>query len=83
MQEINHSIQIDNRKNVTVTGVESVKSFSPAKIELTLASSKTVLIIIGSDFKITGFSKESGTFRAGGVTDSIRYGVSLRSKLFR
>ena len=83
MQEINHSIQIDNRKNITVTGVESVKSFSPVKIELTLVSSKTLLVFSGSDFKITGFSKESGTFRAGGVTDSFRYGGSLGSRLFR
>ncbi|MDD6995817.1 MAG: YabP/YqfC family sporulation protein [Candidatus Borkfalkiaceae bacterium] len=83
MQEINHSIQIDNRKNITVTGVESVKSFSPVKIELTLVSSKTLLIFSGNDFKIIGFSKESGTFRAGGVADGFRYGVSLRSKLFR
>ncbi|MGN1053576.1 MAG: YabP/YqfC family sporulation protein [Candidatus Scatosoma sp.] len=83
MQEVNHSVQIDNRKNITVTGVEAVKSFSPVKIELTLISSKTLLIFSGSEFKITGFSKESGTFRASGVTDSFRYGVSLRAKLFR
>ncbi|MGN1061864.1 MAG: YabP/YqfC family sporulation protein, partial [Candidatus Scatosoma sp.] len=82
-QEVNHSVQIDNRKNITVTGVEAVKSFSPVKIELTLVSSKTLLIFSGSEFKITGFSKESGTFRASGVTVSFRYGVSLRAKLFR
>lgn len=83
MQEVNHSIQIDNRKIVTATGVEAVKSFSPSKIELRLAGSKTTLTFFGSDFKITGFSKESGTFRAGGAVDSFRYGGSLRSKLFR
>ena len=83
MQEVNHSIQIDNRKSVTATGVEAVKSFSTSKIELSLAGTKTTLTFFGNDYKITGFSKESGTFRASGNTDSFRYGGSLRSKLFR
>lgn len=83
MQETNHSIQVDNRKSITATGIEAVKSFSPSKIELSLSGTKTTLTFFGNDFKIIGFSKESGTFRAGGVTDSFRYGGSLRSKLFR
>lgn len=83
MQEVNHSIQIDNRKNVTVTGVEAVKSFSPVRIELSLVSPKTILSFSGGDFKITGFSKESGTFRASGTVDSFKYGGSLKSRLFR
>lgn len=83
MQEVNHSVQIDNRKTVTVTGVAAVKSFSPSRIELTLSVGKLTLVFCGSDYKIVGFSKESGTFRASGNTDTFRYASSLRSRLFR
>lgn len=83
MQEVNHSVQIDNRKIVTVTGVSAVKSFSPSRIELTLSGSKLTLAFSGSDYKIVGFSKESGTFRASGNTDAFKYAASLRSRLFR
>lgn len=83
MQEHNHSVQIDNRKNVTVTGVESVKAFSKTKIELSLAMEKTTLLLNGNDFKITGFSKESGTFRASGEVEYLKYAKPIVSRLFR
>lgn len=83
MQENNHSIQIDNRKSVTVTGVEAVKTFSRVRMELTLTATKSTLILTGEDFKITGFSKESGTFRASGIVDALKYSSSLSTRLFR
>ena len=83
MQEISHSLTIEQRKSISVSGVDSVKSFSESKIELSLLGGNTRLIVTGSGLKITGFSKTNGTFTATGTIESVRYGGSLRSKLFR
>lgn len=84
MQEILHSLDIEQQKSVTVTGIESVASFSESQIVLSLCGSNTKLYITGSGLKITGFSKTSGTFTATGSVNGVRYGgKSLRSRLFK
>ena len=84
MQEINqHSISIEQRKNLVVSGVESVIAFSEVKILLSLVN-KEKLQIIGSDLKIIGFSKTNGAFSAEGTVTGITYnGKSFVSKLFK
>lgn len=84
MQENLHSLNIEQQKIVTVTGVESVSSFSESQIALSLTGGSNKLYITGSGLKITGFSKTSGTFTATGQITGARYGgKSLRSKLFK
>lgn len=84
MQENLHSLNIEQQKIVTVTGVESVASFSESQITLSLTGGSNKLYITGSGLKITGFSKTSGTFTATGQITGARYGgKSLRSKLFK
>lgn len=83
MQEFSHSIQIEQRKNITVTGVESVKAFSSTKIELVLIGTSQQLYITGADLKITDFSKIKATFSASGTVDSVRYGNGIKAKLFK
>ena len=64
MQEsIQHTLQIEQRKSLSISGVESVVAFSEVKIVLALFN-KERMQIIGTDLKITGFSKTSGTFTA-------------------
>ena len=84
MQEtIQHSIQLEQRKKLTVSGVESVIAFSEVKILLSLVN-KEKLQIIGSDLKIIGFSKTNGAFSAEGTVTGITYnGKSFVSKLFK
>ena len=84
MQEtIQHSIQLEQRKKLTVSGVESVIAFSEVKILLSLVN-KEKLQIIGSDLKIIGFSKSNGAFSAEGTVTGITYnGKSFVSKLFK
>ncbi len=67
-----HTLTIEERKKITMTGVESVTAFSPQQISLNLSGGK--LVITGSDLKITAFSKTSGTFSATGNISSLRYG---------
>ena len=84
MQENNqHSISIEQRKNLAVSGVESVLSFSEVKILLALAGGER-LQILGLGLKITGFSKTNGTFAAEGTITSLSYGgKSVVSKIFK
>ena len=58
-----HSVTIERRKNITVSGVESVTAFSEVKITLALLGGQKMQVV-GSGLKITGFTKSSGTFTA-------------------
>ena len=84
MQEhIDHSISIEQRTKLTVTGVESVASFSEVKIVLVLLSGEK-LQSIGIGLKISGFSKANGTFTADGEITGLTYnGKSFVSKLLK
>ena len=84
MQENNqHSIHIDQRKTLTVNGVESVVAFSEVRILLKLTCGEK-LQILGSGLKITAFSKTNGNFAAEGTVSGITYnGKSFVSKLFK
>ena len=83
MQEMKHSIVLEQKKNLTVNGVESVASFSEVKIVLTLSGGER-MNVIGSGLKITGFSKTSGNFTAEGDVVGISYGgKSLTARIFK
>ena len=77
-------MNIEQQKSITVTGIESVASFSESQIVLSLCGSNMKLYVTGSGLKITGFSKTSGTFTATGSVSGVRYGnKSLKSRLFK
>ena len=84
MQEnVKHSVSIEQRKNITVSGVESVTAFSEVKIVLTLVGGEK-MHVVGSGLKIVGFSKSSGAFTAEGSISGVSYGgKSFAAKLFR
>ena len=73
MQESKHSVTIEQRKNLTITAVESVVAFSEVKIILALLGGER-MSVIGSGLKISGFSKSNGTFSAEGKITSVSYG---------
>ena len=78
-----HSVIIEQRKNITVSGVESVAAFSEIKIVLTLIGGEK-MHVAGTGLKIVGFSKTNGTFNAEGTISGVSYGgKSFASKLFR
>ena len=83
MQENKHSVILEQKKSVSVSGVESVASFSEAKILLILIGGER-MHIIGSGLKIVGFSKANGSFTAEGSILGLSYGgKSLVSKIFK
>lgn len=82
-EQTEHSISLVQRKNLSVTGVESVISFSEVKILLTLLNGER-LQILGIGLKISGFSKSSGTFTAEGEIATLTYnGKSFMAKLLK
>lgn len=84
MQEnIKHSITLEQKKLLTISGVDSVSSFSEAKISLKLSGGER-LHIVGIGLKITSFSKSSGAFTAEGQFVGFSYGAkNFLSKLFK
>ncbi len=84
MQELqNHQIHIEQRKKITVSGVDCVRAFSEVKIVLLLLGGEK-LHVAGTGLKITGFIKASGVFTAEGNIMGVSYGgKSFAAKLFR
>ena len=83
MQDTKHSVMLEQRKSLSISGVESVGSFSEVKIVLVLVGGER-LSVVGSALKITGFSKASGSFTAEGEILGITYGgKSLAARIFK
>ena len=57
MQEvIKHTVELEQRKNISVSGVETVSAFSEARIALTLKDGEK-MYIVGTELKISAFSR--------------------------
>lgn len=84
MQEnLSHSVTIEQRKSIAVSGVESVSAFSEVKIALRLIGGEK-MYVAGTGLRITGFSKANGTFTAEGSVSGVSYGgKGFAAKLFR
>ena len=83
MQENKHSVVLEQRKSLSINGIESVSSFSEVKIVLVLLGGER-MSIIGSGLKITGFSKVNGTLTAEGDVMGLSYGgKSLTARIFK
>ncbi len=83
MQDSKHSVVLEQRKSLSIGGVETVSSFSEVKIVLTLLGGDR-LSVVGTGLKITGFSKTSGTFTAEGDVIGISYGgKNLAARIFK
>lgn len=78
-----HSLTIEQRKSISISGVESVAAFSEVKIVLKLCSGERTYIV-GSGLKIIAFSKTDGLFTAEGSIGGVSYGgKNFAAKLFR
>lgn len=79
----NHQLTIHQKREIFLTGVESVVAFSPTRISLILTDG-TKMFVSGSDLKITAFSKEDGVFKATGSVTGISYGSKgFTAKIFK
>jgi len=72
-QNVLHKIEIENRRKLSVTGVESVDGFTEQILNLTTGGIK--LKILGDKIKITSFNKSNGQLLAEGDFTEIKYGA--------
>ena len=82
-----HSLIIDGRKNISVTGVTEADNFNDE--EIILYTSYGQITIKGEDLQISVLSTESGDVTASGKVKSVTYSdrtekhQSFLSKVFR
>lgn len=72
-QSLTHKIEIENRRKLSVSGVESVDGFTEQVLNLTLCGTK--LKIMGEKIKITSFNKSTGLLLAEGEFSDVKYGA--------
>jgi len=70
-QILNSSLNLENRKRLTLTGVSFVDEFSERFIKLTVGLDK--LLITGEGLKITAFNKANGNFTCDGRINEIKF----------
>lgn len=66
-------LTLEQRKKLTLTGVESVDAVTESEIALTVEGSK--LRLSGSKLKVLSFNSGSGSFLAVGEFHTLRYGA--------
>lgn len=79
-----HTLNIENTKRISATGIEGVQGFSPTQFTLIYAGGK--IVVGGSDMKMTAFSKQTGAFAASGSITSVKYLASaagIKNRLFK
>ncbi|MBQ9679199.1 MAG: sporulation protein YabP [Ruminococcus sp.] len=80
-----HLLTLDNRRLLTLTGVEDVPGFDEQTINVKL--SDATLVVKGSSLHISKLNLESGDVVIDGNISSLQYlgasSGSLRSRLFR
>ena len=80
-----HILTLDNRKLLTLSGVEDVSGFDEQTINVKL--SDATLVVKGTGLHISKLSLESGDVVIDGLITSLQYlgasNGSLRSRLFR
>lgn len=80
-----HILTLDNRKLLTLSGVEDVSGFDEQTINVKL--SDATLVVKGTGLHISRLSLESGDVVIDGLITSLQYlgasNGSLRSRLFR
>ena len=64
-------LELDSRKHLFLSGVETVDGFNEQMLKLTINGNK--LQIIGNNIKITSFNKANGNLNADGEFFEIKY----------
>ena len=80
-QSFEERLILEQRKRLSLSGVESVDGFSDNLLKLSV--NKTRVEIKGSGIKITAFNKASGTLNADGDFTEIRFGQNKTPLLKR
>ena len=71
MAEREHSLTMENRKNMSLTGVSDVKEFSDGKV--ILKTTLGGLLIRGKKLEISHLDTDAGLLKVSGEIDLIKY----------
>lgn len=66
-----HKLTLDNRKNISLTGIKDAVGFEPTQV--LLESTLGMILIRGNDLKVTRINLEKGEVDVEGQVDSITY----------
>lgn len=66
-----NTLQLDNQRKLTMTGVVSVDTFSPSQLKLSLEG-KSVLVC-GDNLKVVNFNKGQGNLLVEGIIFEIKF----------
>lgn len=75
-----HSIILDNRKKLSLTGADDVLGFNEESVSVN--TSLGHLVIMGSDLHISKLDLDTGEVEIDGCIDSLRYTENKSSKSF-
>ena len=73
-----HHVVIEERKSLTVSGVEDVERFDENTI--VLSTSKGAMVVSGENLHIEKLSLDGGDLRVEGMVESLSYEESERSR---
>ncbi len=77
-RELPHSLTLDKRQKLKVTGVLDVEDFDENSVSAMLYD--RMIVVRGKKLKVTGFSEENGELLVEGEVDSISYLEKLSRK---
>lgn len=86
IQKLPHSLRLDERERLTVTGVEEVVSFHEE--EVAIRTVRGLLIVRGAGLKVDKLEKTAGELSVSGSVSDLSYeetgpGTGFFSRLFR
>ena len=84
IQKCADRLELQERKKLTMTGVDSVDGFNEEVLNLTVSGSK--MKVSGEGIKITAYNKNSGELCAEGLFNEIKFSkksVPLLRKFFK
>jgi sporulation protein YabP len=75
--EIVQNVTLENRRRISVTGVDDVESFDES--EIVMSTSQGLLVLRGQSLRIEKLSLDSGDVAVDGTLDSMEYVSSAKS----
>ena len=66
-----NTLQLDNQKKLTMSGVVSVDTFSPNQLKLSLEGKSVV--VCGDNLKVVNFNKSQGNLLVDGLVNEIKF----------
>lgn len=73
-----HSVVMDNRERISVTGVNDVESFNDS--EVVLSTEQGMLVVTGSMLHISRLNLDDGQLVLGGVIDTVEYDAAEQKR---